>query len=368
MRDISLRRNATYDSVHMGRSCIDLYSNDSGAPFAEIRSFNAYVGGSPTNKSVGLQRLGKKTALLTAIGADKVGEFVMKFLNDEGVETRFIPTKPGRRTSAVLLGIQPPDTFPLVYYRDNCADIELTIDDVMAAPVDDCRVFEFVGTNLSREPSRSATIFAAERAKRAGALVVFDVDFRPDQWHDPRSFGIAVSGALHAVDIVIGTQDELNAIMLTDVAQMKLEQSAVSDTKVAGRTEDAVEKIFGLGTPRSALRGAQVVIEKTGSRGCRIHRIAQSAGRASAPAGSSESRIGSTVEVPGFPVEIVNVLGAGDAFGAGFIAGLLSGYSLEKAGRLGNACGAIVVTRHACSASMPYWKEVNEFADARGGL
>ena len=178
----------TYDSLHMGRSSIDLYSNDVGAPFEAIESFAAYVGGSPTNISVGGRRLGLKTALLTAVGADPVGDFILSFLSNEGVETRFIPRKPAHRTSAAVLGIEPPDKFPLVFYRDNCADINLNIDDVLAAPVDDCQVFQFAGTNLSLEPSRSATMFAAELARAAGATVIFDVDFRPDQWHDVRAF------------------------------------------------------------------------------------------------------------------------------------------------------------------------------------
>src|ERR671930_332621 len=165
----------------MGRSSIDLYSNDIGAPFPEITSFAAYVGGSPTNISVGARRLGLRTALLTGLGEDPVGDFVLAFLEAEGVETRYIPRKPGRRTSAVLLGIEPPDRFPLVFYRDNCADIALTTDDALAAPLDRTRALLITGTGLSREPSRSATLFAAERARAAGATVFLDVDFRPDQ-------------------------------------------------------------------------------------------------------------------------------------------------------------------------------------------
>src|SRR5260370_37445131 len=118
-----------YDVVTMGRSSIDLYSNDIGAPFVEITSFAAYVGGCPTNISVGTQRLGLRPALLTAVGDDQVGDFILHFLQDEGGETRVIPPKPAHRSSAVVLGIEPPDRFPLTYYRDNCADIELNIDD-----------------------------------------------------------------------------------------------------------------------------------------------------------------------------------------------------------------------------------------------
>src|SRR5438034_428709 len=147
----------TYDILTMGRSSIDLYSNDVGAPFEQISSFAAYVGGCPTNISVGTRRLGCRSALLTAVGEDKVGDFIVHFLRKEGVETQFVPRKPGRRSSAVILGIQPPDRFPLTYYRDNCADVELTIDDILAAPIADSRVLLISGTGLSREPARSAT-------------------------------------------------------------------------------------------------------------------------------------------------------------------------------------------------------------------
>src|SRR5437588_10711786 len=155
----------TYDLVAMGRSSIDLYSNDIGAPFEEITSFAAYVGGCPTNISVGTRRLGLRPALLTAVGDDQVGNFILHFLQREGIETQFIPRKAGRRSSAVVLGIEPPDRFPLTYYRDNCADIKLTIDDVLDATLPDCRVLLITGTGLSKEPSRSATLFAAETAR-----------------------------------------------------------------------------------------------------------------------------------------------------------------------------------------------------------
>ena len=174
------KKEFAYDAFFMGRSCIDLYSNNIGAPFTEIESFSAFVGGSPTNMSVGSRRLGLTSVLLTAFGEDLVGDFVKNFLDTEGVETKFCPRKPGNRTSAVILGIEPPDRFPLVYYRDNCADIELTIDDVMASPVNSSQVFEFAGTNLYRDPCRSATIYAAEVAKNSGATVILDLDFRPD--------------------------------------------------------------------------------------------------------------------------------------------------------------------------------------------
>ena len=130
-----------YDVITYGRSSIDLYSANIGADFVDIQAFNAYVGGSPLNIAVGARRLGLTSALLTAIGQDQVGDFLLNFLKKEGVETKFIPRIAGSRTSAVILGIQPPDNFPLVYYRENCADSKVTIDDVIHANIGSCRLF-----------------------------------------------------------------------------------------------------------------------------------------------------------------------------------------------------------------------------------
>src|SRR5437660_7591693 len=220
-----------YDVITMGRSSIDLYSNDVGVPFVEITNFAAYVGGNPTNISVGTRRLGLRSALLTAVGEDQVGDFILHFLRQEGVETRFIPRKPGHRSSAVVLGIEPPDRFPLTYYRDNGADIELTIDDVLASPLADCSTLLITGTGLSKEPSRSATLFAAEMAQQAGVTVVLDIDYRPDQWDEQRAFGVTLRSALPLVDVVIGTEDEINAAMLTDIAQVSIAHSQISDAR-----------------------------------------------------------------------------------------------------------------------------------------
>ncbi|HCK09831.1 5-dehydro-2-deoxygluconokinase [bacterium] len=330
----------------MGRSCIDLYSNDIGAAFFDIKSFSAYVGGSPTNISVGARRLGRQTALLTAIGDDPVGEFVMKFLDEEGVDTRCIATKPGRRTSAAALAIEPPDRFPLIYYRENCADAALTIDDVDASPIRDADVFQFAGTNLSIEPCRTATLYAAEVAHKAAKTVVLDLDLRADQWADLRSFGVAIRSSLHNVDIVLGTADEVRAAGLKDPGRLSVSHSQVSDARVEGDIERAVQGLMGL--------GPTAVVEKTGPEGARVYERRGV---------SSDVR---TAE--GFPVDILNVLGAGDAFGAGFIYGLAEGWDLQRCARFGNACGAIVVTRHGCSVSMPTLEEVEAFVEERGGL
>jgi 5-dehydro-2-deoxygluconokinase len=300
------------------------------------------VGGSPTNISVGARRLGLRTALLTGLGEDPVGDFILSFLAKEGVNTDFSPHKPGHRTSAVVLGIEPPDKFPLVYYRDNCADIELTIDDVLAAPVAESKVFQFAGTNLCKDPSRSATLFACELAQQAGTEVVLDMDFRPDQWHDPRAFGVAIRSVLPLVDIVIGTEDEINAAMLVDAGQLQQTQSQ-SDARVGGDVDAAIDRMLKM--------GPKALLQKIGAEGVRVH-LAD----------------GTKIDAPGFPVEIYNILGAGDAFGAGFLYGHVNGWGWYKSARLGNACGAIVVTKHGCANFTPTYEEVMAFVEERGGL
>ena len=334
-----------FDLITMGRSSIDLYANDVGAPFEQIQSFAAYVGGSPTNIAVGVQRLGLRTALLTAVGEDKVGDFILEFLRNEDVHTGYIPRKPGHRSSAVVLGIQPPYTFPLVYYRDNAADIELTIDDVLAARVEDAGALEVSGTGLAKEPSRSATFFAAERARAAGKRVFLDIDFRADQWHDPRAFGVMVRALLPLVSVAIGTEEEINAAMLTDPADLEIRDQQISAPIIRGDIEANIRAILAVPS------GPELLVVKRGSAGASLY-----------------TREGERQDVPGFPVDVVNALGAGDAFASGFIYGQLSGWDANRSARLGNACGAIVVMAHGCAPFMGTHDEVMAFIEARGGF
>lgn len=335
----------THDLITMGRSSIDLYSADVGAPFEEITGFHAFVGGSPTNIATGAARLGLSVAALTAVGDDKVGDFILEFLREERVDVRFVPRKPGHRSSAVLLGIEPPDRFPLVFYRDNCADAELTIDDALRAPLERTRAFEFGGTNLAREPVRSATLFAAERARRAGATVYFDLDFRADQWHDPRAYGVSVRAALPLADVAIGTEEEINAAMLADPADLVIHDQQVSAPTLRGDVDANVGALLGVAA------GPEALVQKRGERGARVH-----------------LRTGERIDAAGFEVEVLNVLGAGDAFAAGLIYGRLRGWDWHRAARMGNACGALVVTRAGCANSMGYEGELLEFVEARGGF
>ena len=333
----------TYDLIAMGRSSIDLYSNNIGAPFVDIESFAAYVGGSPTNIAVGARRLGLRTALLTAVGEDPVGDFILNFLKNEDVEIKFSPRKANSRSSAVILGIEPPDKFPLVFYRDNAADTQLTIDDVLSTPINESRMLEISGTGLSKDPARSATIFAIEQAHAINVTILLDLDFRADQWHDPRAFGPAIHSILPMVTIAIGTEEEIKATLLTKDEQLNVNYSQISNPEITGDLDIAVKSLLDY--------GLKALIVKRGEKGVSIY-----------------LQKGEVIDVPGFPVEITNVLGAGDAFASGFIYAYLKDWDWYKAARMGNACGAIVVTKHGAANFMPYEKEALDFIEEHGGF
>jgi 5-dehydro-2-deoxygluconokinase len=332
-----------YDVLTYGRSSIDLYSANIGAAFVDIQAFNAYVGGSPLNIAVGTKRLGLKSALLTAIGQDQVGDFLLNFLTKEGVETKFIPVKPGSRTSAVVLGIQPPDNFPLVYYRENCADSKVNIDDVINVNIGSFRLFEISATALNVEPTRSAGFFAAEEAVKNKVPILIDLDFRADQWHDARAFGITARAYLKNCTIALGTEEEILATMLSDPGKIRIRNQQISAPEIKGDIDASIKSIMEL--------GIEALIVKRGSKGSSVF-----------------LKDGSVTDVPGFTVSVVNVLGAGDAFASGFIYGYLNGWDWYKCCRMANACGAILVTKPGCSNFNPTLDETLSFIESKGGF
>jgi len=332
-----------FDLITFGRSSIDLYSQNIGADFIDIKGFDAFVGGSPLNIAVGASRLGAKVSLLTGIGNDKVGDFIINFLKRQNVNTDTIARIDGARSSAVVLGIEPPDRFPLVYYRDNAADSQVTIDHVIAAGIDQYKLLEISATALNIEPSRSAVFYAVETAFDNNVDVVLDMDFRADQWKDLRSFGLMVRAILPKVKIAIGTEEEILAATLQHADQVHISHQQISAPEIKGDIEASIQKIIK--------SGPELLIVKRGSKGATIY-----------------YKDGRVQDVPGFPVEILNVLGAGDAFACGFIYGYLQGWDIYKSCRLGNASGAWVVQKSGCANAMPYYDELMQFADSRGGL
>jgi 5-dehydro-2-deoxygluconokinase len=259
------------------------------------------------------------------------------------VETKFIPRKPGSRTSAVVLGIQPPDNFPLVYYRENCADSKVNIDDVINSNIGSFRLFEISATALNVEPSRSAGFFAAEEAVRNDVPILIDLDFRADQWHDARAFGITARAFLRNCTIALGTEEEILATMLSDPANIKIRNQQISAPEIRGDIDASIKSIMKL--------GIKALVFKRGSKGSTVF-----------------LNDGTVTDVPGFPVQVINVLGAGDAFASGFIYGYLNGWDWYKCCRMGNACGAILVTKPGCSNFNPTLKEALDFIESKGGF
>jgi 5-dehydro-2-deoxygluconokinase len=332
-----------FDLICMGRSSIDLYSNDVGAAFPDISSFGASIGGSPLNIAVGSSRLGLQVALLTAVGADKVGEFIVAHLQKERVETKYIPVVSSAKSSAVVVGIQPPSTFPTMFYRENAADIQLGIDDVLALPLEQTRAVQLSGAALAKEPSRSAVFVLAERAKALGLTTFLDLDFRADQWHDPRAFGVQIRALLPLVDIAFGTEEEINAALLERKEDLKIYNSQITAPVIAGDLDANIKSLMQ--------RGLEALVVKRGAQGADVV-LAN----------------GAVVRAGGFKVEVVSVLGAGDAFAAGFIYGHLQGWDWYRSCRLGNACGAMVVTRIGCSEFSATLPEALALIESQGGF
>lgn len=326
----------TFDLITIGRSNMDLYSMQIGAEFIETKSFATQVGGSPTNIAIGTAQLGLKSAALTAVGNDLVGDFIINYLDKKGVDTSLVKRKPGL-SSLALLGVQPPDRFPLLFYRENPPDIWIDIDDV--PNMTQTKAFLVSGTALSRGTCADATVYAAESARAAGITIYLDLDLRPDQWSHPMAFGVAMRQIIPMVDVVIGTEEELWAAINRDPAGWH-GNSAVSDEERA-----AVERWI---TERTSQKSEQTVVLKRGKVGVTIFQSGL------AP-----------LNVAGFPVEVLNTVGAGDAFASGLIFSRLHGKGWKESGRFANACGALVVTRHGCAEALPTLAEVEAFLKKR---
>lgn len=330
----------SYDLITIGRVSMDLFAEDIGADFTDITGFETGVGGSPSNIAIGSTRLGLKTALLTAVGEDEVGKFVISYLQREGIETAYIPGKDHARTGMAVVGVQPPDKFPLVFYREDPADIYLTIDDAAKLPIASSRALQLSGTALSRGTCRDATIFAAEEAARHDTTTFMDLDLRPDQWSHPLAYGLNIRTILPRLDVVIGTEEECYAAFAPEPAQT-MEGQAVTE---AQKSElDAMLRALVDGAD-----GPHTVTLKRGARGVTIIQKGHA-----------------DVDVAGFTVEVLNTVGAGDAFASGLIYSYLQGATWAESARFANACGAIVVTRHGCGTAMPTLDEVNSFMQNR---
>lgn len=324
-----------FDLVCVGRAAVDLYGDQIGGRLEDMRSFSKYLGGSPANTAVGLARLGLKPAMLTRVGDEHNGRFVRETLAAEGVDVSHVSTDPKHLTALVFLGIQDQETFPLVFYRDNCADMGLCEDDVDAALVACATGLLISGTHLSQPQTYAACRKAMALAAASGTRVVLDIDYRPVLW------GLTSPG--------MGEQrfvpsDQVSAHLQTVVADCDLIVGTEEEIHIAGGSTDTLTALRRL---RELSRATLVV--KRGPMGCVVFD------------GTIPDDIEQGHKGPGYPVEVFNVLGAGDAFMAGFLRGWLRDEPLANCCSWANACGAIVVSRHGCAPAMASWEELQHF-------
>ncbi|MFI6289579.1 5-dehydro-2-deoxygluconokinase [Streptomyces sp. NPDC051018] len=305
----------TFDLITMGRMGVDLYPLQSGLPLAQVETFRKFLGGSAANVAVAAARLGRSTAVITRTGNDPFGAYLHEALKGFGVDDRWVTPVAAYPTPVTFCEVFPPDSFPLYFYRQPKApDLEIHSDELDYRAVRSARVFWITGTGLSQEPSRSATLAALEARDTTGTTV-FDLDWRPMFWRDPDQARPYYTEALLHATVAVGNLDEC------EVATGVREPRACAEALLAAGVELAVVK-----------QGPEGVLA--------LHRD------------------GTEAEVPPVPVEVVNGLGAGDAFGGSLVHGLLSGWELEKVMRYANTAGALVASRLACSSAMPTEPEV----------
>ncbi|MDT3397824.1 5-dehydro-2-deoxygluconokinase [Streptomyces sp. B1866] len=312
-----------YDLITVGRIGVDLYPLQGGVPLARVETFGKFLGGSPTNVAVAAARLGRRTAVITRTGADPFGDYVHAALRDFGVDDRWVTPVEAYPTPVTFCEIFPPDDFPLYFYRyPKAPDLEIHPDELDYDAVRAARIFWTTGTGLCAEPSRSATLAALAARARRGPTV-FDLDWRPVFWSDPARARADYAEALRHATVAVGNLDEC------EVATGLREPAACARALLAA--------------------GVELAVVKQGPRGV-----------------LAAGRDGSYAEVPPVPVEVVNGLGAGDAFGGALCHGLLAGWDLERVLRYAAAAGAIVASRLACSSAMPTDAEVTALLAAAG--
>jgi 5-dehydro-2-deoxygluconokinase len=306
-----------YDLITMGRVGVDIYPEQIGVPLADVTSFSKFLGGTATNVAVAAARLGARSAVITKVGDDPFGPYVRRALEAFGVDSHFVGTHPTLRTPIVFCEIFPPDDFPLLFYREPTApDMTIAPGELDLDAIRSARVFWTTGTGLSAEPSRTATLAAlAARAEAPdGAITVHDLDWRPMFWDQPETAGALQREALSHATVAVGNREEV---------------------EVAVGTRDPHEA-----SARLLELGLDLAIVKRGPEGV-LARTRES-----------------VVEVPPIRLEVVNGLGAGDAFGGALVYALLEGWEVERAVRLANAAGAYVASQLACADAMPSLAEL----------
>jgi 5-dehydro-2-deoxygluconokinase len=323
------------DLITIGRSSVDLYGAQIGGRLEDMGSFDKYIGGSPTNIACGTSRLGLRSAVITGVGDEHMGRFIIEQLQREGVVTSGVKIDPDRLTALVLLGIRDEEQFPLIFYRENCADMGLCEEDIDPDFIRSARSVVATGTHLSNPQVEATTIKALNIARDAGLQTALDIDYRPNLWGvaghgdgesrfvESEAVTQKLQSTLHLFDLIVGTEEEFH---------------------IAGGSTNTIEAL-------RAVRGVSdaTLVCKRGAAG------------AVAFTGDIPDSLDDGEAGPGFPIEVFNVLGAGDGFMSGLLKGWLDGETWPVALKYANACGAFAVSRHGCTPAYPSWEELQFF-------
>lgn len=326
------------DVITIGRASVDLYGQQIGSRLEDIGSFTKAVGGCPANIAIGTARLGLRSALITRVGDEAFGRFIREQLIREGVETRGVATDPRRLTALVILGVRDTKTFPLIFYREDCADAALDEDDIDEDFIRSARAIVVTGTHFARAHSAAAQRKAMRIARDAGARVVLDIDYRPNLW------GLAGHGAGEERYIA---SDSVSAHLQAILPECDLIVGTEEEVHIAGGSADTLAALARI---REMAPNAAIVL-KRGPMGCTAY------------TGPIPATLDDGINGPGFPVEVYNVLGAGDGFMSGLLRGYLTGEPWERTLAFANACGAILVSRLLCSPESPTWPELSHFLE-----
>ena len=325
----------TLDLISIGRSSVDLYGEQVGGRLEDMASFSKAVGGSPTNIAIGTARLGLKSGLITRVGDEHMGRFIREQLQREGVNVEGVHTDKDRLTALVILGIRDDKQFPLIFYRDNCADNALDESDIDEAFIASSRSIVVTGTHFAKANTAAAQKLAMQYAKKHGGKIAIDIDYRPNLW------GLAGHGA-----------GEERYIKSGDVTAHL--QPILADCDLIVGTEEEIMIAGGEDTPLEALKAVRrhstgTIVMKRGPMGCVVF------------PGAIPDDIEDGIKGPGFPVEVYNVLGAGDAFMSGYLRGWLRDEPVETCCAFANAGGAFAVSRLLCSVEYPTFEEMQHF-------
>jgi 5-dehydro-2-deoxygluconokinase len=313
----SLEFNPTksMDFIAIGRLCIDLNANEINRPMEETMTFTKYVGGSPANITIGMARMGMKTGFIGKVANDQMGRFILDYLHKNQIDTTNVVTdQTGAVTGLAFTEIKSPEDCSILMYRDNAADLKLSPAEVMESYVALSKVILISGTALAQSPSREAVFLTLDYARKHGAIIVFDIDYRPYTWTSREETAIYYNLAAEKCDVIIGTREEFDMME-------RFESRDTNDAATARKWFDY---------------NAQIVVIKHGKEGS----IAYTK--------DGESHKGAI-----FPAKVIKTFGAGDSYAAGFLYGLMQGWDLSACMAFGGAAASIVISSHSCSDAMP---------------